>query len=200
MGKPALCGTMSTLSCRVMWLVSLEPSHLGQKHRVTRLSLIYALLDHSEVIRLSHLQSALAVWQYCEASARYIFGDATGDPMSDAVLAALKEAPDGLTMSDLHELLNKNYKADRIKVALRSLEQNGMARSEKRVAGSGAGRPAEVWYAISITEGYELNELIPPAPVVSSFNSYGNIADRAPISKYDTHSVGDEDEYEEGDV
>lgn len=43
--------------------------------QVLRLSLIYALLDKSPVIRGKHLRAALAVWRYCEASARYIFGE-----------------------------------------------------------------------------------------------------------------------------
>ena len=42
-----------------------------------RLSLIFALLDGSEVIEEWHLRAAPAVWRYCEASARRIFGDAT---------------------------------------------------------------------------------------------------------------------------
>ena len=39
-----------------------------------RLSLLYALLDGSGLIRAEHLRAALAVWKYCEASAKRIFG------------------------------------------------------------------------------------------------------------------------------
>ena len=35
--------------------------------QVVRLSLIYALLDCSPVIRQEHLLAALALWEYCEA-------------------------------------------------------------------------------------------------------------------------------------
>ena len=45
--------------------------------QVLRLSVIYAALDGAEAIRLPHLKAALAVWEYAESSARYIFGDAT---------------------------------------------------------------------------------------------------------------------------
>src|SRR5437773_2051459 len=45
-----------------------------------RLALIYALLDCSRAICQEHLRAALALWQYAEASARFIFGDALGDP------------------------------------------------------------------------------------------------------------------------
>ena len=37
------------------------------------------VLDGADKIRREHLDAALAVWDYCEASARYIFGDALGD-------------------------------------------------------------------------------------------------------------------------
>jgi hypothetical protein len=39
--------------------------------QVLRLSCLYALLDHSSQVRRPHLEAALALWQYCEDSARY---------------------------------------------------------------------------------------------------------------------------------
>ena len=50
-----------------------------------RLAMIYALLDRSSVIEVHHLTAALAVWSYCEASARYIFGDTLWDPTADQI-------------------------------------------------------------------------------------------------------------------
>jgi hypothetical protein len=55
-----------------------------------RLSLIYALLDCAEVIRVEHVAAGLALWRYAEASAYLAFGDQLGDPAADALLAALK--------------------------------------------------------------------------------------------------------------
>ena len=55
-----------------------------------RFALVYALLDRSPVIGADHLVAALALWQYAEDSARHVFGDATGDPVADRVLAALR--------------------------------------------------------------------------------------------------------------
>jgi Protein of unknown function (DUF3987) len=46
--------------------------------QVLRLSLIYALLDFSAVIKEQHLIAAITLWDYCEASARYIFGESLG--------------------------------------------------------------------------------------------------------------------------
>ena len=57
---------------------------------VLRLSVIYALLDGGAIVRLPHLEAALAVWQYAEDSARFIFGDATGDPIADRVPVCLR--------------------------------------------------------------------------------------------------------------
>src|SRR4029077_13957136 len=43
--------------------------------QVLRLSMIFAILDLSATIRREHLIAALAIWQYAEASATYVFGD-----------------------------------------------------------------------------------------------------------------------------
>lgn len=39
-----------------------------------RLAMLFALLDGSNLIGTEHLDAALAVWDYCRASARYLFG------------------------------------------------------------------------------------------------------------------------------
>ena len=60
-------------------------SRTGQRHRVLRLSLLYALLDEAEAQRTEHRDPCappparrLAVWDYCKASAYHIFGNAVG--------------------------------------------------------------------------------------------------------------------------
>ena len=68
------------LWCSVYAELSAEhPEPLGSitsrsEAQVLRLSLIYALLDGSNKIEFGHLQAALAAWDYCFASAQYIFG------------------------------------------------------------------------------------------------------------------------------
>ena len=57
---------------------------------VLRLSVIYALLDGTVSIGVPHLLAALAVWDYCAASARWIFGERLGDPVAERILAALR--------------------------------------------------------------------------------------------------------------
>jgi hypothetical protein len=113
---------------------------------VLRLSLIYALLDCSPVIRYGHLNAAIALWKYCEDSARYIFGDALGDRLADEILGALREAAEvGLTRTQIRDIFRRNVEADRIGSALKLLAENGLARSRKE---SGDGRPVERWFAV----------------------------------------------------
>jgi hypothetical protein len=67
-----------------------------------RLSMLYALLDHSTVIHLEHLEAALALWRYCEASARLVFGDRLGDRVADTIVDALRGNPQGLTRREVN--------------------------------------------------------------------------------------------------
>ena len=69
--------------------------------QVVRLSLLFALLDCSATIRAEHVTAALAVWRYCEASARFIFGDALGDPTADVILGALRSS-DGMSRDEIY--------------------------------------------------------------------------------------------------
>ncbi|HXM55237.1 MAG TPA: DnaB-like helicase N-terminal domain-containing protein, partial [Candidatus Dormibacteraeota bacterium] len=113
-----------------------------------RLAAIYAVLDQCPVIALDHLMAALAVWDYCEASARYIFGDSLGDPDADEVLDLLKSAgPKGLTLNELHEALQRNWPADRKARALRALKENGLVREERAQPSGKPGRPAVRYFA-----------------------------------------------------
>src|SRR5215213_1583672 len=60
--------------------------------QVLRLATLYAVMDESQTIEYEHLTAALALWEYAEESARYIFGDATGDPVADSLMEALRGA------------------------------------------------------------------------------------------------------------
>lgn len=87
-----------------------------------RLSMIYALLDGSEIMRKEHLLAAYALINYAKQCVEYIFGDSTGDPIADTIYEALCEAPEGLSRTDIYkEVFNKNQKSDVIKSALELL-------------------------------------------------------------------------------
>lgn len=126
------------------------PGRLGQatsraEAQVLRLSLIYAVLDGRSVVDLEHLQAALAVWDYCAASAAYVFGDSTGDTLADKILHALRAAPMGLTRTQIRELVGGKLTEQRIDVALNLLERHGLA--FMTLDTDTGGRPAERWWA-----------------------------------------------------
>ena len=110
-----------------------------------RLAMLYAMLDCKDQIDVPHLKAALAFWEYCEASARHIFGDRLGDPVADVILGALRNAgDDGLTRTNIRDLFGRHQSSDSTEVALGALLGKGLIRSESRAT---AGRPVEVWYA-----------------------------------------------------
>ena len=112
--------------------------------QVLRVSLLYALLDRSRFIKRNHLRAALAVWRYCEDSARYIFGDAFGDFVVDAILRRLRRGSEGLTRTEIRETFSRNRSEAEITNALRVLEENNLATCVREETG---GRPSERWFA-----------------------------------------------------
>ena len=117
--------------------------------QVLRLMRLYALLDRSSVVRAEHLMAALAVWEYCEEWARFVFGAAVGDETADEILRALRECPDGMTRTEIREHFGRNKRSGETERALRVLQDHGLARMEREQPGHG--RPAERWYAIAGT-------------------------------------------------
>jgi hypothetical protein len=111
-----------------------------------RLAMIYALADLSQQIRLEHVESALAVWQYAEESARYIFGDAIGDPDADKVLETLKECADGLTRTEVRDLFGRNRSGEELDRILKVLADAGRVRVTRHREG-GSKKPVERWHA-----------------------------------------------------
>jgi hypothetical protein len=115
--------------------------------QVIRLALVYALLDNTDKIDVAHLKAGIAIWEYCEESARQIFGDSLGDPVADTILEALRRAgASGMPRTAISDLFGRNQSSAGIRVALGLLSKLGKARSETRETGK-AGRPIEMWYA-----------------------------------------------------
>ena len=115
--------------------------------QTVRLALVYALLDASNVIDVAHLEAALAVWEFCEASAVRIFGNSLGDPVADEIMVSLKQAGSaGMSRTAIRDLFGRNKSGDRIGVALALLASRGRARMEPRKTD---GRPVEMWFAKS---------------------------------------------------
>lgn len=127
-GRPGLLGAVTSRS----------------EAQVVRLASIWALLDRSSLIRTEHLLAALALWEYCEDSARYVFGGSLGDPVADEIERALRGRPDGLTRTEISNLFGRHRKTAEIGSALDRLAAAGraFARIEQT-----EGRSVERWFA-----------------------------------------------------
>ncbi len=150
-GKPGLLGAVTSRA---------EP-------HVMRLALIYALLDEAQAIGRHHLEAALALWRFSEASARYIFGDAIGDPAADELLAALRARPTGLTRTEINTVVfGRNRAGADIARAIDALCAHGLIGCRREET---AGRPAERWHAVrasmGLAPGASGSNAPPPAPV-----------------------------------
>jgi hypothetical protein len=124
--------------------------------QVLRLSAIYALLDCSPIIRLPHLQAALAVWDYCSASASLFFGTATGDHTTDRILEAINASTTGLSRMQITALFHDRLSSSRIEAALQQLVSLGAIYPSTQPSG---GRPATLWSAIPELESLHNEEL-----------------------------------------
>ncbi|MFH1023795.1 MAG: CHC2 zinc finger domain-containing protein [Planctomycetota bacterium] len=107
-----------------------------------RMACLFALLGQSNIVRVEHLRAALAVWRYCEDSARHIWKDSVGDPVSDDILRALQNSPDGLTRSQINKLFSGHVKTGRLSGALATLAGAGRIVAETRET---EGRSLEIW-------------------------------------------------------
>ncbi len=95
--------------------------------QVLRLSALYAALDRSPIIQLSHLQAALALWEYCSHSAASLFGSSVADSVADRILEALQAADHGLTRKQIRDLFHGHLGSGSIDQALEKLRSLGVA-------------------------------------------------------------------------
>ncbi len=130
-------------------LSSTKPGLMGAiinraEAQVLRLALLYTILDLSYWITVDHLEAALAAWDYCERSARFIWGDELGDPESERLLKAIREAGEtGLSSSAIcHQVFRGHGDKRRIQGMLVKLSRAGMIRSKSEPT---RGRARVVW-------------------------------------------------------
>lgn len=119
----------------------------GECH-VMRLALTYALLAGANCIQTPHLLAALALWEYGEASARYIFGEATGDTVTDRILEGLRIHREMSESDILHRLFQRNVKAERIHTALSLLHRGKLISSRIEET---QGRSRTLWRVTTLT-------------------------------------------------
>ena len=84
------------------------------------------------------------MWDYCQASVGYLFGNKLGNAVADTIVSALRQAPDGLTRTDISGLFNRNIAASRIETALEQIERYGLAYCDS-LGLEGRGRPTTRW-------------------------------------------------------
>jgi hypothetical protein len=151
-----ICELTRDAAARELWLEvypELSAGRLGAYGAITaraeaqvmRIAGIYALMDHSARIRVEHLRAALAVWRYCDDSARFIFKNhhaksSIRNRLKDGLLCA----PDGLTKTDIRDLFHRNVDAAVLMRELEAMQVSGDAHSKRDTAAGG--RPPERWF------------------------------------------------------
>jgi hypothetical protein len=124
---------------------------------VMRLACLYALLDLSGMVRPEHLLAALALWDYCAASVKYVFGTSTGNRVAEDILAALRQKPEGMTRTQISKHFNGHLDRERIATALKRLHECRLVTEDRQDTG---GAPRQVWRAAG-REKRELSEKSP---------------------------------------
>ena len=150
-------GSMNfSIEASQLWISTyehLETSRFGYLAKITqraspyvlRLSLIFALLDKSNLVEKQHLEAALAVWQHSEDSARYVFGERLENQTAERILAELKERlADGMTRSEIRDLFDRHISNEKLNAALAILLENNLAEQKKQET---KGRSKEIWFA-----------------------------------------------------
>jgi len=147
-----------TPAAREMWeavygaLSEGEPGLLGAilaraEAHVLRLSLLYAALDGAPAVDTAHLEAALALWDYADASARTIFGVRSGMADQDTLVAAVR-ARGPLSQTEVSGLFHRNKTAAQIEALVTLAEQAGKIRRITVPPRDGRGRPVTTWEAV----------------------------------------------------
>ncbi len=108
--------------------------------QTARLALIYALLDKKKMIEPVHLKSALAVWNYCETSAKALFSGRGIYKLDDKILSFLESGD--LTLTQINSKLGRNIKSQEIKSTLQRLIDANIV--QFKIENSG-GRPTTIF-------------------------------------------------------
>ena len=123
-----------------------RPGLLGQllarsEAHVTRLSALYALSAQQAEIDVEHLEAALALWDYIEASTEIVFGDRTGNEVADRIRSEMAPG-ESLTLSEIRERIFADHiSSNRLSDAIKLLVAMGDCRVTTEPTG---GRPSTV--------------------------------------------------------
>lgn len=119
--------------------------------QVIRIALVYALLDRSDMIRMPHMLAAIAVWQYCLNSVKYIFKSTAteneDDTLGTKVIEALRAGEK--TQKQLIDYFNRNVSAAKLSTALMNLQASGRV-SQRTGESTGKGGRKPVFWSLAI--------------------------------------------------
>jgi hypothetical protein len=124
--------------------------------QVLRLSAIYAALDCSPLVETCHLHAALAVWDYCLASARLFFDISPIDPTTQRISEALDATPQGLTRTQIRGFFRRHISKERIDLALEQLSSLGLINHH---TATGRGRSSTFWFPVKETKAPDAGAL-----------------------------------------
>lgn len=111
---------------------------------VVRLSMISALMDRSDVIRVPHLLAALALWDLSAATWAHVFAGEAEDPRQRRFMAALMSHGGKAMHSQMDAATGKNWSAADFAAIVDDLVRDGRVKVST-VALPGKGRPGK-WY------------------------------------------------------
>ena len=165
--------------------------------QVIRLALIYTLLDRADAIGTQQLDAALALWDYCDRSARWLFSSHAAEAAhgeSTKLLAFITAAGSvGRTRTEIYrDFYRSNKKAAEIDQQLAPLVHSGAVIEEvmPRNTAAGEGRPVTVYAASS----ERINGFNVFAAQGSEPDPYPDVPDVQPASDAETdtyESVGE---------
>ena len=106
-----------------------------------RISLIFAAMEGTDTITMAHQDAALAVWDWCERCAAYLFSELAGDPVENVIADALRRKG-RMSRDALRGLFNRHLESAALQVALDSLLKAGKVRTYQEQT---KGRSVEWW-------------------------------------------------------
>jgi hypothetical protein len=107
----------------------------------------FCVLDGETAMRKEHLLAAIAIVEYSERSAQWIFGEKIGDKDADKIFWELDRHPEGMSLSEIYkEIFGGHHKATEIRMKLSLLREAGFVdfRLERSPR---ATKPTERWFS-----------------------------------------------------
>ena len=114
--------------------------------QVMRIACIYAICDESDLIRLCHLEAALALWRYVEESVRTIFSKCAGDPLAETIFEKMKAAGGTMNRTEIGNSIGRHAPRGRVDAALNTLRSQGKLTVEVEQT---KGRSRQTWRAVN---------------------------------------------------